>query len=63
MAEKLMKYYKYVSDEKGMVGKMQLAQLTKIPSTQAAIEPDTPDKIRLFRDAIAKLTGSPVPFL
>jgi len=63
MAEKLLQYYKYVSEKKNLLGKVELAQLTKIPSTQAAIELDTPDNLKLFRDAVAKITGSPAPFL
>jgi hypothetical protein len=61
MAEKLMKYYKYASDEVGLQGRMKLAQLTKTPSTKAAIDPDSPETIQKFMDAIAEITGKPAP--
>ena len=41
MAEKLSLYYKYIQDKEGFSGKVKLAQLTHIPSVQAAVEPDT----------------------
>ena len=34
---------------------------TKIPSTQAAVEPDSPQNIALFQEAVKKLTGRPAP--
>ncbi len=63
MAERLLKYYKYVGDKAGLPGKMQLARVTKIPSTQAAMEPDSPETLRRFREAVAQITGAPAPDL
>jgi hypothetical protein len=63
MAEKLVRYYKHVGDAAGLPGKIQLAQLTKVPSTRAAMTPDTPDVIELFRNAIAQITGTKPPLL
>ena len=34
MAEKLLKYYKYVGENSGLVGQMKLAQATLVPSTK-----------------------------
>lgn len=61
MGERLLKYYKEVGDTLGIVGKMQLAQETKIPSSKAAVVTDTPDKIAVFMKAYKKITGKPAP--
>ncbi len=61
MAEKLLKYYKYVSEEKGIMGKMELAKITKIPSTIAASHADDPNTINTFKAAVQKITGKPAP--
>jgi len=63
MAETLMLYYKYVSEKAGIGGKTQLAMATKIPSTKAALAPDSEANVALFRDAVAKITGKPAPLL
>jgi len=63
MAEKLLEYYKYIQDNEGFAGKVKLAQLTHIPSVQAAIEPDTPEVIERFKKAIERITGKPAPNL
>jgi len=61
MGEILLKYYKYATDEMGMNGKVKLAMETKIPSTQAAMTPDSPGNIKLFESAIQKITGKAGP--
>jgi hypothetical protein len=61
MGERLLKYYKYVSDTSGALSKMQLATETKIPSIKAATEPDSPENIDMFKVAVAKITGKPAP--
>ncbi len=61
MAEKLMQYYKYMADEQGFPGKLSLARETKIPSAKAALKPDTPENINLFKEAVQKITGKPAP--
>jgi hypothetical protein len=63
MAEKLMKYYQYIAEEKGMVGRLKLAQMTKIPSTRASLEEDSLENINIFKNAIQKLTKKPAPKL
>lgn len=57
-----MKYYKFMSDEMGLTGQIQLAQLTKVPSAQAAMVPDDPDTLELFRKAVIQITGKAAPF-
>jgi hypothetical protein len=61
MAELLLRYYKYMADEQGLEGKMRLATETRIPSSKAAMEPDSSDNVAAFRQAIEKLTGKPAP--
>ena len=61
MAEKLIKYYKYIREKAGFEGKIDLATTTKIPSTRAALEPDSPDNIEMFKKAIEKITGEEAP--
>ena len=61
MAEKMLKYYKYMQDTLGLDGKMALARETKIPSTQAALERDTPETIQRFKVAVTKITQKPAP--
>lgn len=63
MAEKLLQYYKYVAEELGIPGKMQLAIATKLPSTKAAMAPDSPENLEMFQKALAELTGKPAPKL
>lgn len=63
MAEKLLKYYKHIGDELGAAGRLKLAIETKIPSTDAAMQPDSDENIRKFKAAIQKLTGRPAPNL
>jgi hypothetical protein len=61
MAEVLLQYYKYVADKVGASGKIKLAIETKIPSTKAAMVPDSAANIALFDAAVAKITGAPAP--
>ncbi len=63
MGELLLKYYKYISDEEGLQGKVKLAQMTKVPSVKAAMAPDDAANIENFRKAIAEITGKPAPEL
>lgn len=61
MADRLMRYYQYISEQAGLNGKVQLAQMTKIPSNRAAMEADSPDAIQKFQAAIKEITGKPAP--
>lgn len=61
MAERLLKYYKYISSVKGMQGSIQLAVKTNIPSPKAAMEPDSDANIAAFRKACKELTGEESP--
>jgi len=55
MAMKLMQYIQWAQEQGGMIGKVHLAQATKVPSTKAAVEPDSTENIKLFRDSCVKL--------
>jgi len=61
MAEQLMKYYQFVGDQAGLSGKVKLAQLTRVPSAKAALEPENPEVIARFRAAIKEITGKDAP--
>ncbi len=61
MGTVLMKYYKYISDEMGIKGKVNLAKETKIPSTKAAMAPDSDENIAIFKTTIKEMTGKEAP--
>lgn len=63
MAETLLLYYKYITEKKGIAGKVKLAQYTNVPSVVAALEPDSPELLSLFSDAVERITGEPAPKL
>jgi hypothetical protein len=63
MAERLIKYYKYMADTGGLELKMKLVSVTKVPSTIAAQVPDSPEILDRFQQAIRQLTGKPAPIL
>jgi hypothetical protein len=55
MAAKLTAFYAQASSQYGVMGRMKLAMLTKIPSEKAGNEPDSPDNIKLFEQAMHQL--------
>lgn len=55
MGAKLVSQYEEVGRDLGLTGRMKLAMLTKIPSTQAMAADDSPANLRMFQDAIVKL--------
>ena len=61
MGEILLKFYKFVADEQGLAGKMKLAQMTKVPSSRAAMEADTTEIIDSFKVAVKEITGKDAP--
>ncbi len=63
MAEKLLRYYKYLSETNGLAGRIKLAVETKITSIAAALEPDSPENITKFKKAVEKITGKRAPEL
>ena len=61
MGQKILKFYEFVDDELGLVGKIKLAQRTKIPSTLAASVPDSPENLALFMTEVKGVTGKAPP--
>lgn len=63
MGEKLMEYYDYIDEEEGLMGKMELAKKTNLPSTKASTAEDSPENVQMLRDAIQEITGEAPPRL
>ena len=61
MAAKLMQYYQFISEQRGATGRTQLAMKTKVPSTKAAFEPDSPELLQRFKAAVKEITGKEAP--
>lgn len=58
MAAKLTEYYAQASKQYGVMGRMKLAMLTKISSEKASAEPDSPENIKLFEQALLQLKAA-----
>ena len=58
MASKLTEFYAQAAKQYGVMGRMKLAMLTKIPSEKAGTEPDSPDNIKLFEQAMLQLKAA-----
>ncbi|MBI2420390.1 MAG: hypothetical protein HYV28_21220 [Ignavibacteriales bacterium] len=61
MGQKLIHIYDAIAKEGSLKAKMDLAVKTKIPSTKAATEADTPENIAEFRKAFKLITGKECP--
>ena len=61
MAERLLKLYKFAQDVGGAQAKVKLAMTTKLPSSKAAIEPDSKENIQLLSAAIKEILGKDPP--
>jgi hypothetical protein len=61
MAHRLMKYYQYTFEQSGLAGKMKLILMTRLPPSQAAIERDTPETMKKFKQFVTQITGKPAP--
>lgn len=55
MGARLLNFYEMAGAELGFEGRMKLAMLTKIPSTQAQTADDSPANMQLFESSLAKL--------
>ena len=58
MATRLINFYTQASNEFGIMGRMKLAMLTKIPSEKAASEADSPANIQAFENAMRQLRAA-----
>lgn len=57
MGVELVKFFQEAYAIAGLAGRVQLAQLTKVSSADAEAQPDTPELIRCFREAIEEIRG------
>ena len=55
MAEKLLEYYEKAKEGGGIRAQLKLAMITKISSDKAAKEPDSPENIKTFEEALAQI--------
>ncbi len=55
MGQKLLEMYKKAEQMGKLKAKMRLAMLTNVPSAKAATEPDSPENIQKFNQAILEL--------
>jgi hypothetical protein len=55
MGNKLEEFYAKATDIGGLKAKMMLAVITKISSKKAKEEPDSPENLKKFQDAMAEL--------
>lgn len=61
MGVKLLKLYEFVEEKMGLIGKVQLAMKTKLPSPRAASAPDSPENLKMFLAAVKEITGLTPP--
>jgi hypothetical protein len=61
MAERLLRLYKFVQDSAGLQAKVQVAMASKMPSTRAALEPDSKENIQVLSAAIKAVLGKDPP--
>ena len=55
MGSILVSYYEKAAQKGGISAKVKLAMLTKISAEAAVSVPDSPDKIKLFEDAMRQI--------
>lgn len=55
MGQKLVEFYQQAEKIGQMKGKLRLAMITCIPSDKASSEPDSPDNIQKFTQAIQEI--------
>ena len=55
MGMKLTAFFEQANKDFGIQGRMKLAMLTKIPSSQAETLPDSPDNLKKFDDALKQI--------
>lgn len=61
MGQILLKYYKHVSDKKGLGARIKLAKHTKVSSIKAAEITDNEKDIEIFKAAVEEITKEPAP--
>ncbi len=61
MGARLIGFYEQVAKEFGVPGRVKLAILTGTTSTAAETQPDSPENIKKFEQALAQLRQMPKP--
>ena len=61
MGAQLVACFEQAEKQLGVQGRVKLAILTGIPSAVAGTQPDSPENIKKFEQALAKLTQMPKP--
>jgi GAF domain-containing protein len=61
MAERLIYFYERANQLGGLMARMRLAILTDLPSTQAALSPDSPDLLQRFEAAFQAVQAEFAP--
>ena len=51
----------YTFEQAGLVGKMKLILMSRLPPANAALERDTPKNIERFKRLVTEITGKPAP--
>jgi hypothetical protein len=57
MGEKLLKLREFAVKNTNAMAKMRLAMMTQIPSDKVASEPDSPENVAKFKEAVKQITG------
>ncbi|HNS20993.1 MAG TPA: hypothetical protein PKH24_10870 [Sedimentisphaerales bacterium] len=55
MGQQLVGYYEKAKAMGGMKAQMRMAMITKIPSTEAGVKPDSSDLLSVFEQALKEL--------
>ena len=55
MAQQLVAYYDKAKQVGGLKAQMRLAMISKLPSSKAANEPDSPENIKIFEQAMTEI--------
>lgn len=61
MGARLASFYDQAEEVGGLEAKIRMAILTRIPSTRAQVEPDTPENVARFEGALAALRAEAKP--
>jgi phage-related protein len=55
MGKKLTQFYEEAKELGGLKAKMRLAMITLMPGAQAKVEPDSPENIKKFQEAMKEI--------
>lgn len=61
MSQRIFEYFKYVSDEVGLDGRVQLSQKIKLTSIQATLCKEDDELLEKVKTAVEEVTGKPAP--